>query len=404
MTEPLAVTGLGCVSALGIGMPVFWQAVRDGVSGIRPFQLARETGGHVKLAAQVDTQMVARRLPERFVVQCDPFAQFALLAAEEAVAAAKIEKSELAGPRTAVIIGSGIGGMHTIDDSFADFYPVQRTRISPLTIPRLMPNAAASIVSMRTGAMGPSFAISAACSSATQSIGMGMVLIRSGLADRALVGGAEATVTPASMRYWEALRVLTSDLPRPFSRDRSGMALGEGAAVLLIERADLARARGAEILGLLHGFGTSSDADDLVRPRPEGAAHAMRLAMADAGVAPNDIHYINAHGTATVLNDTAETSAVRLAFGDCTDRLVMSSTKPIHGHVLGAAGALEMIATIMAVREGWAPPTINWREADPKCDIDCVANIGRAMPIAYAMNNSFAFGGINASLIVGPGD
>ena len=173
---------------------------------------------------------------------------------------------------------------------------------------------------------------------------------------------------------------------------------------MLIERLDLARARGAEILALLRGFGTSADADDLVRPRPEGAAEAMHLALEDAGLEPKAIDYINAHGTATVLNDAAETNAVRLAFGAAADRLVMSSTKPIHGHALGAAGALELIATIMALREQWAPPTINWREADPKCDIDCVANEGRAMPIAYAMSNSFAFGGINASLVVGPGD
>jgi nodulation protein E len=394
---------MGCVSALGIGVPVFWQAIRSGTSGIRPFQVARQVGGHVKLAAQVDVGSIAQRLPERLVAQCDPFAQFAVLAADEAVATAKIEKSELAGSRTAVIIGSGIGGMPTLDDGFADFYPTQRARISPLTIPRIMPNAAASIVSMRTGAMGPSFAISAACSSATQSIGLGMLLIRSGLADRALVGGAEATVTPASMRYWEALRVLTTDLPRPFSRDRSGMVLGEGAAVLLIERVELARARGAEILALLHGFGTSSDADDLVRPRPAGAAEAMRLAFADAGVEAEAVGYINAHGTATVLNDAAETQAVKLAFGKAAEKVAMSSTKPVHGHALGAAGALESIVTIMAVREQWAPPTLNWREADPKCEIDCVANIGRSMRILYAMNNSFAFGGINASLVVGPG-
>jgi nodulation protein E len=404
LNGPLAVTGLGCVSALGLGVPVLWQAVRDGMSGVRPVRLPRDVGGHVKTAAQVDGDVVAQNLPDRLAAQCDPFAQYAILAAEEAIVAAKIDKSELAGHRTAVVIGSGIGGMPTMDDSFANFYSAERGRMNPLTIPRVMPNAAACAVSMRAGARGPCFTIATACSSATQSIGLGMLLIRSGLADRALVGGAEASVTPGSMRYWEVLRVLTSDLARPFSRDRSGMALGEGAGVLLIERIDLARARGAEILALLHGFGTGADAEDLVRPRPEGAAEAMRLAVEDAGLAPNAIDYINAHGTATVLNDAAETSAVRLAFGAAADRLVMSSTKPIHGHALGAAGALELIVTIMALRKQWAPPTINWREPDPKCDIDCVANVGRAMPIAYAMSNSFAFGGINASLVVGPGD
>jgi nodulation protein E len=269
-----------------------------------------------------------------------------------------------------------------------------------MTIPRVMPNAAASQVCMRYGCKGPSFAISSACSSGSQSIGVGFQMVRCGVVDRAVVGGSEALLTPAVFRAWEALRVLTPDACRPFSKGRNGMVLGEGAAVLIIEELETARARNATIIAEIAGYGSTSDANDIVRPDRDGPVRSMRLALADAGLAPEDVGYINAHGTGTILNDIVETAAVRDVFGACADRLAVTSTKPIHGHTLGAAGAIELVVTIKALAEGVVPPTVNWIEADPKCDLDVVPNEARRKDIGVALSNSFAFGGINASLVV----
>jgi nodulation protein E len=270
-----------------------------------------------------------------------------------------------------------------------------------MTVPRSMPSAAASHVGMRHGAQGPTFAISSACSSGAQAIGVGFDLIRAGVVDRAIVGGSEACITPGSMRAWESMRVLSPDGSRPFSKGRNGMVLGEGAGVVVLEAADIAQARGATILARLLGYGTSSDARDLLRPDPDGSSASMRNALESAGLKPEDIDYVNAHGTGTVLNDAAEAEALRKAFGAHADRLAVSSTKPIHGHALGASGALEIVVTVMALRAQCVPPTANFVEADPNCPLDVVPHEARRMPIRAAMSNSFAFGGINAALVVG---
>ncbi|MGH6852047.1 MAG: beta-ketoacyl-[acyl-carrier-protein] synthase family protein, partial [Methylocella sp.] len=277
---------------------------------------------------------------------------------------------------------------------------VEQGRPDPLAVPRVIPSSCPSQLSIRYGSMGPCFAVASACSSATQAIGIGAHLIRSGLVDRAIVGGTEDCITNSAMLGWEALRVLTPDACRPFSKGRNGMVLGAGAAAFILENAELARVRGADALVEIAGYGTSADAKDPLRPDAQGAAACMRNALADAAVEAGEIDYVNAHGTGTTANDATEAEALRLVFGGRLSNLPVSSTKPIHGHALGAAGALELVVTIGAVRENVAPPTINWREADAKCPVDAVPNKARPMPIRTALTNSFAFGGINASLVV----
>ncbi len=393
----IVVTGMGAVSAAGVGAPALWQAARDGRSCVRETHFERPYRGRIRISAQVQDFDPVAYLTSRELPFCDPVAQYLLVAADEALAQAGLASAKPMGPRTATIIGTGVGGMHTLENGLY-LTLVEQGRPDPLTIPRLIPSAGPSLLSIRYGSTGPCFAVASACSSATQAIGLGVQLIRSGLVDRAIVGGTEDCVTNSAMLAWEALRVLTPDACRPFSKGRNGMILGAGAAVFVLEEAELARARGAEALVEIAGYGTSADAKDPVRPDVEGAAACMRNALADADVEADEIDYVNAHGTGTTANDATESAALGLVFGD--RNLPVSSTKPVHGHALGAAGALELVVTIGAVRENVAPPTINWREADVKCPVDAVPNEARPMPIRTALTNSFAFGGINASLIV----
>jgi nodulation protein E len=391
----IVVTGMGAVSAAGIGAPALWQAARDGRSCVGEARFARPYRGRIRIAAQVQDFDPASYLTAVELPFCDPVTQYLLAAAGEAVAQAGLALAKPMGPRTATIIGTAIGGMHTIENSLY-LTLVEQGRPDPLAIP----SAAPSQVSIRYGSTGPCFGVASACSSATQAIGMGAHLIRTGFADRAIAGGTEDCITNSTMLAWEALRVLTPDACRPFSKGRNGMVLGAGAAVFILEEAEFARARGAEALAEIAGYGTSADAKDPVRPDAQGAAACMRNALADASVEGEAIDYVNAHGTGTTANDATEAEALRLVFGNRLSNLPVSSTKPIHGHALGAAGALELVVTIGAVRENVAPPTINWREADVKCPIDAVPNEARPMPIRTALTNSFAFGGINASLVV----
>jgi nodulation protein E len=397
----VVVTGLGCVTALGVGVETFWSAARVGRSGVRETKMPRWLDHRVKMSAQVDLETIAARFTDSQLAVLDPCSQLALVAAEEAVASAGLSRAELAGPRTAAVVGSCIGGMHSLDDGFHLFYANRSSRVPPLTVPRIMASAPSSHISMTYGITGPVFCVSSACSSGTQSIGLGLMLVRSGVVDRALVGGTDAIITPGMTRAWELLRVLTPEACRPFSIGRNGMVLGDGAAVLVIERADAARARGAEPLATLMGYGTSSDARDLLRPDPGGAAAAMSAALADAGLGPEAIGYVNAHGTGTILNDASEAEALRMVLGPHLADIPVTSTKPIHGHALGASGAIELVAAIMAMRDQHLPPTINWTGPDPACDLDVVPNEPRSATIGAAMSNSFAFGGINACLVVG---
>jgi nodulation protein E len=395
----VVVTGIGAVSASGIGLRPLWDAARSGRSGVSEPEFDRPANNRVRIAAQLKNFDPSPFIDETLLPICDRFAQFALVAADEAISQAGFSRGATLGKRTAVIVGTGIGGYMTIDNLHHAYY-VTKTRIDPFSIPRGMSNAAACLIGMRYGCTGPTFAVGSACSSASQSIGIGLMLVRSGAADCAIVGGSEAGVTGTGIRAWEALRVLTPDYCRPFSKGRNGMVLGEAAGILVLESADHAAARGAEPLAELAGYGTSSDAKDIVRPDVEGAAAAMRLALEDAGLPADAIDYVNAHGTGTMLNDVVESDALGRVFGDQVATLSVSSTKPIHGHTLGAAGAIELGITIMAMRESIVPPTINWLERDPKCPIDAVPNEARKVDVRAAMSNSFAFGGINASLVV----
>ncbi|MGH6795016.1 MAG: beta-ketoacyl-[acyl-carrier-protein] synthase family protein [Methylocella sp.] len=395
----IVVTGMGAVSAAGVGALALWQAARDGRSCVADACFARPYRGRIKIAAQVQDFDPAAHLAPSELPFCDPVTQYLLVAADEAIAEAGLGSAKPLGPRTATIIGTGVGGMHTMENSLYRTL-VEQGRPDPLAIPRHIASAGPSQASIRYGATGPCFAVASACSSAAQAIGMGVHLIRSGLVDRAIVGGTEDCVTNSTMLAWEAMRVLTPDACRPFSKGRNGMVIGAGAAVFILENAELARARGADALVEIAGYGTSADAKDPLRPDAQGAAACMRNALADAAAEVGEIDYVNAHGTGTTANDATEAEALRLVFGGRLANLPVSSTKPIHGHALGAAGALELVVTIGAVRENVAPPTINWLEADAKCPVDAVPNEARPMPIRTALTNSFAFGGINATLVV----
>jgi nodulation protein E len=400
LTSQVAVTGLGCISALGPDAAAFWAGLSAGRSGIQALEFEGAEQLHVKIGGQIKGFDASAHFSAAKLPYLDPFTQYALVAAREAAKDAGLTSADLAGPRTAVILGTGIGGISTLSDAFYQRYALGKRRIDAATIPKAMPNAAASHVAMEFGANGPAFAVCSACSSANHAMGLAHAMVRAGMVDRAITGGSEANLNLANVNAWEALKVLTPDACRPFSRGRNGMSLGDGAGIIILERMDIARARGAQIHAEMAGSGASSDAGDLLRPSAKGAAAAMRQALADGGLTPEDIDYVNAHGTGTLLNDPVETEAIRQVFGDHADKLAVSSTKSMHGHALGAAGALEMVATVLALKHQIAPPTVNWLERDPKCDLDYVPNQARAMTIRAAMSNSFAFGGLNAVLAV----
>jgi nodulation protein E len=395
----VVVTGMGAVSAAGMGAKALWLAARDGRSCVADAIFPRPYRGRIKHAAQVRDFDAAAYIEADVLPLCDPVTCYLIVAADEAVAQAGLSRGTLSGPRTASIIGTGIGGITTVEEGLY-MVQVKNGRPDPLTIPKLIASSCPATISMRYGTTGPCFAVASACSSASQAIGIGAHMIRDGVIDCAIVGGTEDCVTNGAMLAWEALRVLTPNFCRPFSKDRNGMVLGAGAGVFILEAEEIAVQRGARILAELAGYGTSSDAKDPVRPDVQGAAASMRNALDDAGVAAEEIDYINAHGTGTTVNDLTEAAALGLVFGKRAPHIPVSSTKPIHGHGLGAGGALELVVTLGALFEGVAPPTINWRVADEKCPIDAVPNEARPVPIRVAMSNSFAFGGINAVLIV----
>ena len=395
----VVISGMGAVSAAGVGTQRLWEAARDGVSQVRPLRTERPYDGRIKIAAQVPDFDPEALIEPNVLPFCDPFTQFSVVAADEAMAHAGFGRKDIAGPRTAVIIGTGIGGMTTIENGIHRYY-VEGVRPETLSVPKLIPSAAPTTLGMRFSCLGPTFAIGSACSSASQALGLGMQMIRSGLVDHAIVGGAEACVINATIRAWEGLRVMTPNLCRPFSQGRNGMSLGEGAAIFVLETLDAARARGHAPLCELAGYGTTSDAKDPVRPDLDGASNAIKFALEDAGLTPRDIDYVNAHGTATHANDITESEAILRVFGDYGREVAVSSTKPIHGHALGASGGLELAISIHALREQIAPPTINFLDVDPRCPLDVVPNVARKMKIRAAISNSFAFGGINAVLAI----
>ncbi|HXG34103.1 MAG TPA: beta-ketoacyl-[acyl-carrier-protein] synthase family protein [Bryobacteraceae bacterium] len=398
MKRRVVVTGIGVISALGHNSTQFWARLSAGVSGIGPIQSVDCSQFRFRNGAEVRDFRPQDHFEEREMDFLDRFAQFAVVAAREAVRDAAVEWNGGLRRRTAVVTGSCVGGQTTEDAAFAEVYRDGRSRVHPMTIPRIMANAGASQISLELGVTGPVFTVSTACSSANHAIGQAFWMVRDGVADLAITGGSEAPFSFGNLKAWEALRVVSPDTCRPFSKGRRGMILGEGAAMLVLEPLEAARARGARIYAELVGFGMSSDAYHITQPSVEGPVQAMDAALEDAGLEPEAVGYINAHGTGTQANDPTESAAIRAVFGPHADRLAVSSTKSMHGHTLGAAGAIEAAATVLALRHGLLPPTANFLEPDPECDLDVVPNQARRAEVEYALSNSFAFGGLNAVL------
>jgi len=394
----VAITGMGAICALGRNTAEIAAALCQGRSGIGPIESTDTSQLRFQNGAEVKHYCHQPYFDDRRADFIDRFAQFAVIAAREAVLDAGVEWTQELRETAAIITGSCVGGQSTEDIGFHEVYKLGHSRVHPLTIPKTMANAGASHISMEFGITGPSFTISTACSSAGHAIGQAYWMVRSGITDLAITGGSEAPFSFGILKAWEAMRVVSPDTCRPFSRDRRGMILGEGGAMLVIEPLDAALARGARVHAEIVGFGMSSDACHITQPSTEGAARAMRAVLQDAGLAPEQIGYINAHGTATPANDPTETAAIRSVFGPHADRLAVSSTKSMHGHALGAAAALECLATVLALRDGILPPTANYQEPDPDCDLDIIPNHSRRAGIEYALSNSFAFGGLNAVL------
>jgi len=394
----VAITGLGAICAIGRNTGEFAQALAEGRSGIAPIESTDTSLMRFQNGAEVKGYSHKPYFEDRRADFIDRFAQFAVIAAREAIADAGVEFTPGLRESAAIITGSCVGGQSTEDIGFQEVYKLGHNRVHPLTIPKTMANAGASHISMEFGITGPSFTISTACSSAAHAIGQAYWMVRSGATGLAITGGSEAPFSFGILKAWEAMRVVSPDTCRPFSKDRHGMILGEGAGMLVLEPLEAARARGARIHAEIVGFGMSADAGHITQPSAEGAARAMRAALRDAELAPEAIAYINAHGTATLANDPTETAAIRAVFGAHAGRLAVSSTKSMHGHALGASAALECLATALALRDGLLPPTANYSEPDPECDLDVIPNHARAEQVEYALSNSFAFGGLNAVL------
>lgn len=394
----VVITGLGIVSPLGLDLAETWAGLREGRSAIGPIQSV--DGSRVGLKIQNGAQVRGFDPLKHFQggkdAQLDRFAQFSVVAAREAVRDSGIELTQELREQSAIVCGSAVGGQAAIEAGFEDLWVQSRGRVHPLTIPKTMANAGASHISMDLGLSGPVYTISTACSSANHAIGQAFRLVRDGQAEFSITGGAEAIFTVGMLKAWEAMRVISPDTCRPFSKDRRGMILGEGGAMMTLEPFDAAKARGAKIYGEICGLGMTSDAHHLTQPTVDGPARAMRAALREASLAPEAVGYINAHGTGTLGNDPVESRAIREVFGAHADKLGVSSTKSMHGHALGAAGALEAVATVLALHHGILPPTANYLGRDPECDLDYIPNQPRTAQVEAALSNSFAFGGLNA--------
>ena len=394
----MAVTGLGVICALGHNLSQVWDALRGGRPGIATIGSLDISSLRFACGAEVRNYEPKKHFSADKLNLTDRFAQFAVIAAREALLDSGVVLTDGLRDRTAVFCGTSMGGQVAQDAAFVDLYQQGRERVHPLTIARIMASAGASHISMEFGTTGPALAISTACSSSNHAIGQAYHLLRNGDADLAVAGGSDAPFSYGVLKAWEAMRVIAPDTCRPFSVDRQGTILGEGGAMLILEPLDAARARGAKVYAEIAGFGMSSDAHHITQSSVTGPARAMRAALRDANMHAEEVGYINAHGTATQSNDSAEAHAILDVFGAGSKRLAVSSTKSMHGHALGAAGALEAVATAMALHEGILPPTANFTGPDPECDLDVVANRARTASVECALSNSFAFGGLNAVL------
>ena len=393
----VVITGIGAITPAGITAAETWDSIAAGRTAIGPIEGLRPELLTVRIAGQVKNFDTARYFKSRQAGTMDRVSQFAVVAAREALADSGLVVTDDIAAIASVIVGIGVGGMSTIDDAFHLMYAQNIPRCHPFTVPRLMPNAPASQISMDLGLKGTTYAVASACASGTHAIGLAFRAIRGGDTDVALSGGSEACITVGALLAWEALRVLSLDTCRPFSKGRSGLVISEGSAMLVLEELQHALDRGAKIYAEIVGFGSNADAGDLTSPDAKSAARAMQLALKDGRLMPEDIGYVNAHGTGTAMNDLVESMAIKSVFADCKTPLV-SSIKGVVGHSLGAGGAIEAIATALALQHQLVPPSANFLEPDPAIELDIVPNTARAAEIDAALSNSFAFGGLNAVL------
>jgi nodulation protein E len=402
----VVVTGTGVISAIGLSVDDFWNSMKASKCGVS------ELGGFpledlkILIAAQIKDFDPKARLKhfkrDKLIVHADRYSWFAAAAADEAVKQSGLE-FPIADPyRSACIVGSGAGGLVTFENSYRSLFIEGKRATHPLTLLRIIGSSASAHVGIEFGVKGPTFATCSACSTATHAFGVARDYIRHGIVDVAIAGASESVINYGTMKAWQALHVLSPEGCFPFAKKRNGTVLAEGAGILVMESLEHAKERGAKILAELVGYGMSSDAKDMVNPDIEGPREAMRQALDEAGLAPSDIEYLSAHGTATTINDVNETRAIKAVYGDHAKSLAISSTKSMHGHPLGAGGGLEAVVCIRAINEGWVPPTIGLDEADPECDLDYIPNVGRDLKVNYAMSNSFAFGGLNAVVVFGP--
>ena len=400
----VVVTGKGVVTPLGTGVDRFWTALKNGECGIRQAQSFSTEDLYITIAGEVPDFDPKERLKSKALMLADKFSQYAGCAAQEAVAMSRLETpiKDADAYRSACIIGSGVGGLTTLEFSYKMLFKENKRATHPLTLLKAIGSSASAHVSIDHGIKGPTFGVVSACSTATHAIGLTYQMIRSGLVDVGLAGAAEASLNWGATRAWQAMRVLSPDGLWPFSKRRNGTVLAEGAGILMLEEYERAKARGAPIFAELMGFGMTADAADMVNPSIDGASMAMQMALDDAKLAPSDIDYINAHGTATMVNDINETNAIKRVFGPAASKLSISSTKSMHGHCLGAGGGIEAVAALKAMEEGFVPATLGLDEPDPECDLDYTPNVGKKRAVTYAMSNSFAFGGLNAVLVFGP--
>ncbi len=392
----VAITGAGTVNALGHDVPTTLEAMREGRCGIGSLDIRDVERLQIGIGAQVRGFEPEAYFGRQDIALFDRFTQFTMIAARQAIAQSGLVFDGQLSTQAGVILGTAGGGVNTWDDNYRAVYEEGRNRVHPFVVPKLMNNAAASHVSMEWNLQGPGFTVATACASSNHAMGLAFQMVRSGMARVMVTGGAEAMLCFGGIKAWEGLRVMSKDACRPFSANRNGMVQGEGAGVFVFEDWEHAVARGADILAEVAGFAMSSDAVDIVMPNQAGAERAIAGALSDAGLSPADVGYVNAHGTGTAANDKTECAAVAHVFGAAADRLMISSTKSMHGHVIGGTGAVELLACIMALRDGVIAPTIGYEEPDPECALDVVPNTAREVAVQAVLSNAFAFGGFNA--------
>ena len=394
----VVITGAGTINALAHDVAGTYAAFREGRCGITTLDIRDRDRLSIQIGGQVHDWNPDTYFNRQQIVLYDKFTQFTLLAARQAISQSGLNFDGLLGFEAGVVLGTAAGGVNTWDDNYRTVYEEGKNRVHPFVVPKLMNSAAASHISMEFNLRGPTFTVSTACASSNHAMGLAFQMVRSGASRAMITGGSESMLCFGGIKAWEGLRVMSKDACRPFSLTRNGMVQGEGAAVFVFEEYEHAKVRGAQILAEVAGFAMSSDASDIVMPSKQGAARAIAGALRDARMDASDVGYINAHGTGTAANDKTESAAVADVFGPHADRLMISSTKSMHGHLIGGTGAVELLACIMALQDGVIAPTIGYEEPDPECALDVVPNVARDAKVDCVLSNAFAFGGLNAVL------